>query len=357
MKESSSSSASSPSESNFVLKTVNPFDYIKGRSRLERPADIVSSFREKLRFDENLEEEKLKKIFSCKKSKEFENLFFESFHPVKDEKVFLSESFSEQKSSSRLISPVVCSKVLEWTLKPENVFSESVTLALINSGHVSLYTNSGIIIDKIIELKSGSLLLALLHGFTDLSDSGLTKLILFLINSSESQTDKMFEAYENSSEFKFNEQISVTETCFLALLAIPKSLQLVRKYFLLVKESEIISLLNRLLDILKRFTSESHFKISSKCSFKAPNSKQILEWLSVVIDSQYPLCLIQPELLKTIESVNSFISKEISLNSILMETLPSIKEIRITKPFDEKQQKEQQAVRISPSYVIEPSTI
>lgn len=357
MKETSSSSSES-NENSFVLKTVNPFDYIKGRSRLERPADIVSSFREKLRFDESLEEEKLKKLFSCKKSKDFENLFFDSFHPVKDAKVFLTESFSEQKSSSRLMSPVVCSKVLEWTLKPENVFVESVTLALINSGHVSLYTNSGIIIDKIIELKSGSLLLALLHGFTDLSDSGLTKLILFLINSDSKDISKMFKEYENSSEFKFNEQISVDETCFLALLGMPKSVQLVKKYFLLVKESEIISLLNRLFDTLKHFTAiENHFKISSKCLFKAPNSKQIIEWLSVVIDSQYPLCLIQPEILKTIESLNSFISQEVNLNSNLMQVLPAVKEVRLTKPLDEKQQKEQQAVRISASYVIEPSTI
>jgi hypothetical protein len=357
-----SSSSSSPSESNencFVLKTVNPFDYIKGRSRLERPADIVSSFREKLRFDENLEEEKLKKLFSCKKSKEFEKIFFESFHPVKDVKIFLSESFSEQKSSSRLISPVVCSKVLEWTLDPEKVFVESVTLALINSGHVSLYTNSGIIIDKIIDLKSGSLLLALLHGFTDLSDSGLTKLILFLINSEESKDlVEMFKEYENSSEFKFNEQISVVETCFLALLGMPKSVQLIKKYFLLVKESEIISLLNRLLESLKRLIGlENHFKISSKCLFKAPNSRQIVEWLSVVIDSQYPLCLIQPEILKSIEYVNSFISQEVTLNSNLMKVLPSVKEVRLTKHLDEKQQKDQQAVRISASYVIEPSTI
>ena len=76
-------SPSSPTESNgnsSTLKTVNPFDYIKGRSRLERPVDIISSFREKLRFDENLEEEKLKKLFSCKKSKEFEKTFFEAFH-------------------------------------------------------------------------------------------------------------------------------------------------------------------------------------------------------------------------------------------------------------------------------------
>ena len=359
MKESSSSSESN--ENSFILKTVNPFDYIKGRSRLERPADIVSSFREKLRFDENLEEEKMKKLFSCKESKEFEESFFESFHPVKEAKVFLSESFSEQKSSSRLISPVVCSKVLEWTLKPENVnvFIESVTLALINSGHVSLYTNSGIIIDKIIELKSGSLLLALLHEFTDLSDSGLTKLILFFINSDSKDFSKIFkEEYENSSEFKFNEQISVAETCFLALLGIPKSVQLVKKYFLLVKESEIISLLNRLLETLKRFIStENHFKISSKCLFKAPNSKQIVEWLSVVIDSQYPLCLIQPEILKSIESINSFISQEVNLNSSLMDVLPSVKEVRLTKPLNEKQQKDNQAVRISASYVIEPSTI
>lgn len=366
MKESSSSSPSfsspSPSDCNensFILKTVNPFDYIKGRSRLERPADIVSSFREKLRFDENLEEEKLKKLFSCKKSKEFEKLFFESFHPVKDAKVFLSESFSEQKSSSRLISPVVCSKVLEWTLKPENVFIESVTLALINSGHVSLYINSGIIIDKIIELKSGPLILALLHGFTDLSDSGLTKLILFFINSESKDFSKIFkEEYENSSEFKFNEQISVSETCFLTLLGMPKSVQLVKKYFLLVKESEIISLLNLLLENLKRFIStENHFKISSKCLFKAPNSKQIIEWLSIVIDSQYPLCLIQPEILKSIESVNYFINQEVNLNSNLMKVFPSIKEVRLTKPLNEKQQKEKQAVRISASYVIEPSII
>ena len=308
MKESSSPSESK--ENSFVLKTVNPFDYIKGRSRMERPADIVNSFREKLRLDESLEEEKLKKLFACKKSKEFEKLFFEAFHPVKDAKVFLSESFSEQKSSSRLMSPVVCSKVLEWILKPENIFVESVTLALINSGHVSIYSNSGVLIDKIIELGSESLLLALLHGYTDLSDSGLTKLILFLIDSSNSS--KMFKDYENSIEFKFNDQISVGETCFLTLLGMPKSVQLVKKYFLLVKESEIISLLNRLLEALKHFTAiENHFKISSKCLFKAPNSKQIIEWLSVVIDSQYPLCLIQPEILKTIQSLNSFISQEV----------------------------------------------
>lgn len=353
------SSPSAPSESHgnsSTLKTVNPFDYIKGRSRLERPVDIISTFREKLRFDENLEEEKLKKLFACKKSKEFEKIFFESFHPVKDAKVFLSESFAEQKSSSRLISPVVCSKVLEWTLKSENIFVESVSLALINSGHVSLYTNSGAIIDKIIELESGSLLLALLHGFSDLSDSGLTKLLLFLVNLKPSS--KIFKEYENSVEFKFNDQISVTETCFLALLAIPKSVQLVKKYFLLVKESEIISLLDRLLETLKRFIAvEGHFKIISKCLFKAPTSKQIIEWISVIIDSQYPLCLIQPNLLKSIESVNDFISQEASLNSSLMQVLSSIKEVRVTKPLDEKQQKEQQAIRISPSCVIEPSTI
>lgn len=354
------SSASESNENSFVLKTVNPFDYIKGRSRLERPADIVSSFREKLRFDESLEEEKLKKLFSSKKSKDFEKLFFESFHPVKDVKVFLSETFSEQKSSSRLMSPVVCTKVLEWTLKPENVFVESVTLALIKSGHVSIYTNSGIVIDKIIELKSGSLLLALLNGFTDLSDSGLTKLILFFINSDSNDLSKMFKEYENDSlEFKYNEQISVSETCFLTLLGMPKSVQLVKKYFLFVKESEIISLLNRLFEILKNFTSieKNNFKISSKCLFKAPNSKQIIDWISVIIDSQYPLCLIQPEILKTIESLNHFISQEVNLNSNLMEILPAVKEVRLTKPLDEKQLKDQKAVRISTSYIIEPSTI
>lgn len=346
-----SSSPSSASPASFVLKTVNPFDYIKGRSRLERPADVVNSFREKLRLDENLEEEKLKKLFACKKVKEFEKSFFESFHPVKDAKVFLSETFSEQKSSSRLISPVVCSKVLEWSLKPGNghVFSESVALALINSGHVSLYTNSGVIIDKIIELKSAPLLLALLHGFTDLSDSGLTKLILFLIGS---ESAGLFKKYESCVEFKFNENISVAETCFLSLLAMPKSVQLTRKYFVIVKESEIISILNRLLNVLKT-SIDSGFKVSSKCSFKAPNLKQIVEWISVIIDSQYPLCLIQPSLLETIKSVNDFISNEVNLNSDLMEILPSIKEVRTTKP----EQKDQKSIRISSSYIIEPSTI
>lgn len=338
------------------LNSVNPFDYIKGRSRLERPTDIVTSFREKLRLNEALEEEKLKKLFSCKKAKEFEKLFFESFHPVKDAKLFLAESFGEQKASCRLISPVVACKVIEWILKPENnLFVESVALALINSGHVSLYTNSGAIIDKIIELKSGSLLLALLHGCTDLSDSGLTKLILFMIGSGFD--NKMFKESEACSEFKFNEDISVSETFFLALLAMPKSVQLVKKYFVVVKESEIINLLKRLLVSLKRFTMENAFKVSSKCLFKAPNAKQIVEWLSVIIDSQYPLCLIQPELLKAIENVGAVVSQEVSLNSDLMEVLPSIKEVRVTKPLDEKQKKEQAATRISSSYVIEPSTI
>lgn len=345
----SSVNGTSPSSTSFVLKTVNPFDYIKGRSKLERPADIVSSFREKLRLDENLEDEKMKKLFSCKKVKEFENLFFQSFHPVKDTKKFISESFSEQKSSSRLMSPVVCAKVLEWSLKPENLFSESVALALINSGHVSLYNNSGIIIDKIIELKSGSLLLALLHGFTDLSDSGLTKLILFLIGS---DSDKIFEKFESFLEFKFNENISVSETCFLSLLAMPKSIQLTKKYFVIVKESEIISILNRLLNILKT-SSSTGFKVSSKCLFNAPNMKQVIDWISVIIDSQYPLCLIQPTLLETIKSVNDFISSEADLNSDLMEILPSVKEVRATKP----DQNTQKSIRISSSYIIEPSII
>lgn len=347
-RSSPSNCSTSPSPSaSFVLKTVNPFDYIKGRSRLERPVDVVSSFREKLRLDENLEDEKMKKLFSSKKAKEFEKTFFESFHPVKDAKTFLTETFSEQKSSSRLMSPVVCSKVLEWSLKPENLFSESVALALINSGHVSLYANSGVIIDKIIELKSGSLILALLHGFTDLSDSGLTKLILFLIGSAD-----LFQKYESSVEFKFNENISVSETCFLSLLAMPKSVQLTKKYFLVVKESEIISILNRLLNILKT-SADSGLKISSKCAFKSPNLKQVIEWISVIIDSQYPLCLIQPNLLETIKSVNQFISKETNLNSDLMEILPSIKEVRTTKP----DQNDQKSIRISSSYIIEPSTI
>ena len=52
----------------------------------------------------------------------------------------------------------------------------------------------------------------------------------------------------------------------------------------------------------------------------------------VIIDSQYPLCLIQPNLLETIKSVNDFISNEVNLNSDLMEILPSIKEVRTTKP-------------------------
>lgn len=338
------------------LSSVNPFDYIKERSKLERPSDIVTSFREKLRLNEILEEEKLMKLFACKKSKEFEKLFFESFHPVKDVKVFLAESFGDQKASCRLISPVVACRVIEWILKPEHdLFVESVVLALINSGHLSLYTNYGSIIDKIIELKSGSLLVALLQGFTDLSDSGLTKLILFMIGlGSDSE---IFEKFDNCSEFKFNNDISVSETCFLALLAMPKSVQLVKKYFVIVKESEIINLLNRLSASLKRFTMENSFKISSKCLFNAPSAKQIIEWLSVIIDSQYPLCLIQPELLKAIDAVSSSVCQEVSLNSDLMEVLPSIKEVRVTKPLDEKQKKEQAAIRISPSYIIEPSTI
>ena len=353
MNQSEESSISSSKVPSMVLKSVNPFDYIKGRSRLERPVDIISSFKEKLRLIETLEEEKLQKLFACKKSKEFEKLFFESFHPVKDAKVFISESFSEQKSSSRLVSPLVCSKVMEWTLSPENVFAESVTLALINSGHVSLYTNSGAIIDKVIELKSGSLFLALLHGFTDLSDSGLTKLILFLIGSESKNIFKKFED-SDSVEFKFNNELSIEETCFMSLLAMPKSVQLTKKYFLLVAESEIVSLLERLLIVLNRFTNDKSFKNSSKCLFKAPNSKNIIEWISVIIDSQYPLCLLQPDLLKSIQSVNSVISKEISLNSELMEIIPSIRKVRETKPADEKQEK---SVRISSTYVIEPSTI
>ena len=357
---STASSPISPVQPSSILKTVNPFDYIKGRGRLERPADIVSSFKEKLRLDEIFEEEKLKKLFSCKNSKDFENLFFEHFHPVKESKIFLNESFEDQKSSSRLISPVVCSKVLDWSLKKENedIFVESVILALINSGHVSLYSNSGLIIDKIIELKSSSLLLALLNGFTDLSDSGLTKLILFLIES-ESESKDIFKNFDSEcQEFKFNDQISISETCFLTLLSFPKSFQLIKKYFLLVKETEIISLIQRLIDSLKLFTSEKHFKINSKCSFKAPNSKQIIEWLSLIIDSQYPLCLIQPNLLKSIESVNSFISQENSLNSNLLQILPSIKEIRSAKTNLNSEQKEQKdQIRISVNYSIEPSTI
>ena len=351
--ETSSTSNVSTSSSNisgsFVLKTVNPFDYIKGRSRLERPVDVVSSFREKLRLDENLEEEKMKKLFSCRKVKEFEKIFFESFHSVKDVKIFLSETFSEQKSSSRLMSPVVCSKVMEWTLSPENLFSESVALALINSGHVSLYSNSGAIIDKMIESKSAILILALLHDFTDLSDSGLTKLILFLI---ESKSVDLFKKFESNVEFKFNENISISESCFLSLLAMPKSVQLTKKYFVVIKESEIISILNRLLNTLKTFFT-SGLKISSKCVFKAPNLKQIIDWVSVIIDSQYPLCLIQPNLLETIKAVNDFISNEVHLNSDLMEILPSIKEVRATKPGLNNQK----LIRISSSYIIEPSTI
>lgn len=339
-----------------VLKTVNPFDYIKSRSRLEKSTDLVVSFREKLRLDETLETEKLKKLFSTKVSKEFEQNFFKYFHPVKDSKIFLAEPFGEQKSSSRLMSPVVCSKVLDWILRSENVnlFVESVALALLSSGHVSLYTNSGVIIDKIIELKSGSLLLSLLHGFSDLSDSGLTKLILFLISEDSS---KIFIDFEEFTDFKFNTTVSVSETCFLALLAAPKSVQLIKKYFLLVKETEIIFLLDRLVIAFKFLFVEKTLKISSNCLVKAPSAKQIVDWISVIIDSQYPLCLIQPKLLKSIESANEVISQEVSLNSILTTILPSIKEVRHTKPLDEKQQKIQMAIKISPSYIIESSSI
>lgn len=350
----SEESSSNSSAASVVLKSVNPFDYIKGRSRLERPADVVNTFREKLRLDETLEEEKLKKLLTCKKSKEFEKLFFESFHPVKDSKVFMSESFSEQKSSSRLMSPTVCATVLEWSLKPENFFIESVLLALINSGHVSIYTNSGAIIDKIIELKSGSLLLALLHGFTDLSDSGLTKLIFFMIGP---ESKGIFKKFEGSPEFAFNEELSIEESFFMSLLAMPKSIQLTKKYFLLAMESEIIVLLDRLMCVLKRFTNDKPFRNSSKCLFKAPNAKNVIEWLSVIVDSQYPLCLLQPNLLKALEAVNSVICEEVSLNSDLMQVLPSIKEVRDTKALDEKQQKQQNVIRITSNYVIEPFNI
>lgn len=343
------------SKNSFVLKTVNPFDYIKGRNRLERPADIVASFKEKLRLDETLEEQKLEKLFACKTAKDFETVFFESFHPVKDAKNFISEPFSQQKSSSRLMSPVVCAKVLEWSLKPENVFVESVILALISSGHMSLYTNSGTLIDKIIELKSASLILALLHGFTDLSDSGLTKLLLFLVEEAD-ECDKIFKDFD-STDFKFNEIISVADSCFLALLAMPKSIQLTKKYFVIVKESTIIDILNQLLKVFKAISIEKSIKFSSKCLFKAPNCNQILEWISVIIDSQYPLCLIQPNLLKIIDEINRIISEEVSLNDDLMNILPAIKEARTTKSLSDKEIKARDAIVISSSYRIEPSTI
>lgn len=338
----------------FILKTVNPFDYIKKRNRLERPADIVTSFKEKLRLEETLESEKLSKLFSMKKSIEFEKFFFDAFHPVKNSETFLSEPFEEQKASSRLMSPVVCTKILEWSLQNENsaMFIESVILALLSSGHVSLYTNSGLVIDKIVSLKSASLLLSLLNGYTDLSDSGLTKLILFL-NNDDGVSSSAFTKFQDRSEFKFNDSVSVHQTIFMALLAIPKSAQLIKKHFLLVKEAEIISLLNRLLDAYS-IIQLAPFKLSSKSLLKCPSAHQIIDWISIVIDSQYPLCLLQPNMLKCIEHANQLISQEISLNYSLMEILPSIKSARCPSTHSNAQTG---SIKICASYSVEPSTL
>ena len=63
MNQSEESSISSSKVPSMVLKSVNPFDYIKGRSRLERPVDIISSFKEKLRLIETIRLQEIQRIW------------------------------------------------------------------------------------------------------------------------------------------------------------------------------------------------------------------------------------------------------------------------------------------------------
>lgn len=342
-------------KSSFSVKSVDPFDYIKAHSRKERNGDLVSSMNERLSLNEAVEDTKLSNLFSCKTTLEFESKFFESFHPVKSSKDFLAESSTEQTGSSHLMSPVLCCKIMDWMLLPKSHFVESVALALLCSGHISFYRNRSALIDYIIEHKSVHLLLVLLRSYSDFSDSGLTKLILFIISKDAIEAISNYNSDEKV--YSYNDSISLSDSCLISLLSVSKSIQLTKKYFLSVKDSEIIILLEKLGYILKLLTIESKFKVSSKCVLKVPSVKQVVEWITIIIDSQYPLCLMQPNLLNAIESVNKIIEQQVSLDASVVSILSAIKAVRTTKELDEKTKHRLAEIKVTSTYSIEPTSL
>lgn len=281
-------SASAASKEMF-LKSVDPFAFV-GKSTAQhadhRTQMIVSGLAS-LQLEES---QRLKELF---KATSFEQHFFKTFHPTGSLAAFASETVEERRASSKLMSPVLCASILKMAGDQKRDLPASVLEALLCSGHLTVYRSE--LVDRVLKCvktkgTGSTLLRTLLLSMSDFSDAELVKLIVFVIE-------------EGEQWFTYASEVDVF---LMKLLCMPKSPLLLKTYLMALSDQLILSLLGRI---------EAFLRSPSGCS----GHRQVIlfDWLAVCIDSQYPLCVMKPEFITRLASVNELIRDKMIVDAQL----------------------------------------
>ncbi len=268
------------SRGEIFLKSVDPFAFV-GKStsqHVNHRTQVIVSGLASLQLEES---ERLQELF---KASNFEQHFFKLFHPTGSLAAFAAESVEERRASSKLMAPVLCSSILKMAGEQKRDLPASVLEALLCSGHLTVYRSD--LVDRVLQCvktkgTGSALLRALLHSMNDFSDAELVKLIVFVL--------------EGEQYFTYASEIDVF---LMKLMVMPKSPLLLKTYLMALSDKLILSFLNRIEGLLK------------KTACTGARQMVLFEWLSVCIDSQYPLCVMKPEFIHRLTSLNDLIQQQ-----------------------------------------------
>ena len=276
---------SNPPQSKAIpnLKSVDPFAFVgKATSQhSDHRTQVIVSGLASLQLEES---QRLAELFLATN---FEQHFFKHFHPTGSLSAFASESVEERRASSKLMAPVLCSSLLKMAGDLKRDLPASVLEALLCSGHLTVYRSD--LVDRVLQglqsggSRKGTLLRALLHSMNDFSDAELVKLLEFVLT-------------EGGKYFTYAAEVDVF---LMKLMVMPKSPLLLKTYLMAWSDKLVLALLGRIEGLLKKQSCTS-----------AARQAVLFDWLAVCIDSQYPLCVIKPEFIERLSSIQALLKEQ-----------------------------------------------
>jgi len=306
-----------------ILSILNPKEQFSHNN-------AIASFLDQLCLQESDYRAKLRSVLAHKsQTKAFENAFFETFLQIKRE-IYASLSVDEKSSlAESKLSPVVVDSFLDALISPslddkqlqQMKYPELVFSALIFTGAVSLYKHPRLL-SYLIYMQYAEALSHLFLCIHHVPDAHLAQFLILLNEDGKLRASIEEKFAGNIDEFILN------------LLSKPKSPIMLKRYFLTMSASSIASLFKIVQGYLVNYETLPNRDCKlQKNALSCPSRESLFDWQSLLIDSQYPLCLLNQDLLDCFSSSLEFTKSELKFSKQLKDVaamakyLPSLKKV------------------------------
>lgn len=257
---------------------------------------------------------KLQSVLSHKaQPKAFERVFFETWFQVKKDAYARLSMDEMQALAMPNLSPVLVDSMLDALFSPslddkqleQMKYPESILSALILTGSVSLYRHPRLL-SFLVNLQYTEALSHLFICIRDVPDAQQAQFLGTLIKDSKLNTAIRSRCGDDFDAFVLN------------FLAKPKSPILMKRYFSAMPTDIIISIFKLIENYLVNYeTLPNKGRKLQKNTLLCPSREALLDWLSLLMDSQYPLCLLNQDLVTCFSSVSVMIKAEMQLSNQL----------------------------------------